>query len=96
MERADTISLGQAVVLAPVDGELRRRPLVDKQRRAVLVEDLLAVLVPRAASPFVVELVFDGKMRSRTRAENGLRRRARRWSSHCTLRRRHRRGRPGP
>ena len=56
MERADTIGLGQPIVLAPVDGELRRRPLVDEQRRAVLVEYLLAVLVPRAASPFVVEL----------------------------------------
>ena len=56
MERADTIGLGQAIVLAPVDGELRRRPLVNEQRRAVLVEDLLAVLVPRAASPLVVEL----------------------------------------
>jgi hypothetical protein len=56
MERANPIRLGQTIVLATVNHELRRRPLVHEVYRVKPFEQIFRILVPRSAAPFVVEL----------------------------------------
>ena len=56
VECANPIGLWQAIVLAAMDDELRRRPLVHKVDRVVLFEHLLRFPVPRTPTPIMVEL----------------------------------------
>jgi len=56
VEGANPICLWQAIVLAAMDDELRRRPLVHVVDWVVLFEHLPRFLIPRTATPFVVEL----------------------------------------
>jgi hypothetical protein len=56
MEHSDPISLGEPVVFAPMDRQLRGRPLGHSVRRAVFPRCFECGGLPWASSPFVVEL----------------------------------------
>jgi hypothetical protein len=58
VERANPIRLRQTIVLAAVDHQLRRRPLVHIIYRVELFQHLLCFLIPRPPTPVVVELIF--------------------------------------
>lgn len=56
MERREPLRLRQPEILAPVNDELRRGPLVHVVGRAVEAREALALRFPGTSSPFVVEL----------------------------------------
>jgi hypothetical protein len=90
MEHSDSISLGEPVVLAPMDRQLWGRPLGHSVRRAVFPRCFECGGLPWASSPFVVELqcVESVVVNILVLERKDARRRARRWRSRCKLCRR--------
>ena len=81
VERANTVCLWQAVVLAPMDDEHRCLPFVHKVDRVELLDHFLSAGLPRASSPLVVELTKDCQCCDLVPAGAYSRRRAHQWST---------------